>query len=159
LILGYLNYIIPTSHNNTYFHISIFTSTMRKYLFLLLVLPLTAICQNTIGLPDIINYSNQVYAGGLQSWDIRQDKQGIIYYANNEGMLSFDGKYWNHYPLPNRTIVRSLEVGTDERIFAVGQDELGYFSPGPNGNLRYTSLTEFLPEQELSFGHIVDYFS
>ena len=129
---------------------------MRKYLFLLLVLPLSAICQNTIGLPDIINYSNQVYAGGLQSWDIRQDKQGIIYYANNEGMLSFDGKYWNHYPLPNRTIVRSLEVGTDDRIYAGGQDELGYFSPGRNGKLHYTSLTGLLPEKERSFGDVWD---
>ena len=84
---------------------------MRKYLFLIFFLPLTAICQNTIGLPDIINYSKQAYAAGLQSWDIRQDSRGILYLANNDGVLSFDGKYWNLYPLPNRTIVRSIEIG------------------------------------------------
>ena len=129
---------------------------MRKYLFLLFILPLTAICQNTIGLPDIINYSKQVYSAGLQSWDIRQDRRGILYLANNEGVLSFDGKYWTLYPLPNRTIVRSIEIADQGRIYAGGQDELGYFSPGPNGNLLFTSLAGLLPEKERSFGDVWD---
>ena len=47
--------------------------------------------QNTIGLPEIINYSKQAYKAGTQNWDICQDKNGILYFANNEGLLSFDG--------------------------------------------------------------------
>ena len=82
---------------------------MKKYL-LLIFLPLSVFSQNTIGIPDVINYSKHIYKGGLQSWDIKQDKNGIIYVANNEGLLSFDGTYWNLHPLPNKTIVRSVEV-------------------------------------------------
>ena len=76
-----------------------------KKLLLFFLFPLTCLGQNTIGLPDVINYSKQSYAAGLQNWDIKQDKNGIIYIAKNEGLLSFDGWYWTLYQLPNRTIV------------------------------------------------------
>ncbi len=128
---------------------------MRKLLVSLL-LPLSAFCQNTIGLPDVLNYSRETYTAGLQNWDIRQDSTGIIYAANNEGLLSFDGRYWNLYPLPNRTIVRSVEVGTDGRIYAGGQDELGYFAPAGNGQLQYHSLTALIPEKKRGFGDVWD---
>lgn len=101
-----------------------------KRLLLLLFLPMSVLGQNTIGFPEVLNYSRQEYLGGLQNWDIRQDKNGLIYVANNEGLLSFDGKYWSLYPLPNKTIVRSVEIGADQKIYVGGQDELGYFAPG-----------------------------
>ncbi len=127
-----------------------------KKILLLLCFPLELFCQNTIGLPDVVNYSKQVYSAGLQSWDIRQDKQGLIYFANNEGLLSFDGCYWNLYPLPNKTIVRSVETGPDGKIYVGGQDELGYFAPGSNGRLQYHSLTGYIPEKERVFGDVWD---
>ena len=131
---------------------------MKRIVFFLLF-PFTLLGQNTIGLPDVINYSKQTYGAGLQNWDIKQDKNGIIYYANNEGMLSFDGTYWNQYPLPNKTIVRSIEVSSDNKIYVGGQDEIGYFLPGKNGRLNYYSLTILIPEKERSFGDVWDIVS
>ena len=130
-----------------------------KKLLLFICLPLSVSGQNTIGLPDVINYSKQTYNAGLQNWDIRQDKNGIIYVANNEGLLSFDGKYWNLYPLPNKTIVRSVEISLDNRIYVGGQDELGYFAPGPNGRLQYHSLTQLILPKDKSFGDVWDIIS
>ncbi len=113
--------------------------------------------QNTIGLPDIVNYTKQDYKAGLQSWDIKQDYNGIIYLANNEGLLSFDGKYWNLHPLPNKTIVRSIEITQENRIYTGGQDELGFFTPAHNGTLQYTSLINSIPEKDRwSFGDVWD---
>jgi len=129
---------------------------MGKLLYLFLFLPFAAAGQNTIGLPDVINYPKQSYGAGLQNWDIRQDKNGIIYIANNEGLLSFDGRNWNLHPLPNRTIVRSVEVGPEGRIYVGGQDELGYFEPAANGQLKYHSLTNLLPAKDKSFGDVWD---
>jgi ligand-binding sensor domain-containing protein/DNA-binding CsgD family transcriptional regulator len=129
---------------------------MFKKLILLWLCPLGVYGQNTIGLPDVVNYSKQVYSAGLQNWDIKQDRNGIIYLANNEGLLSFDGKNWNLYPLPNKTVVRSVEMGKDGRIYAGGQDELGYFKPGPNGRLYYHPLTALIPQQDKSFGDVWD---
>ena len=125
-------------------------------MLILICLPFSAFCQNTIGFPDIINYSKQAYGGGLQNWDIRQDKNGIIYVANNEGLLTFDGMYWKLYPLPNKTNVRSVEIGADNRIYVGGQDELGYFAPAKNGRLEYHPLTQFIPAKDKSFGDVWD---
>lgn len=127
-----------------------------KRLLLFFILPLSGFGQNTIGLPAVINYSKQSYNAGLQSWDMKQDKNGIIYIANNEGLLSFDGRYWNLYPLPNRTIVRSVEIGTDNKIYVGGQDELGYFSPAANGQLIYHPLDGLIPARDQSFGDVWD---
>ena len=128
---------------------------LYRILFLLL-LHSAVYSQNTIGIPDVVNYYKGTYSAGLQNWDIKQDKNGIIYVANNEGLLSFDGKYWKLYPLPNKTNVRSVEIGTDNKVYVGGQDELGYFSPAANGKLQYTSITNLLPEKERSFGDAWD---
>lgn len=127
-----------------------------KQLLFLFFFPLQVISQNTIGFPDIINYSKQTYKAGLQNWDIKQDKNGIVYFANNEGLLSFDGKYWKNYPLPNRTNVRSVEIGPLNRIYVGGQDELGYFAPGANGSLHYYSLIDQIAAKDRSFGDVWD---
>ena len=132
---------------------------MRKLLFIVFFFPVNVFCQNTIGLPDVVNYSKQSYSAGLQNWDIRQDKNGIIYIANNEGLLSFDGRNWKLFPLPNKTIVRSVEIGTDNRIYVGGQDELGYFIPGKNGSLQYHSMISAIPEKDRNFGDVWDIVS
>lgn len=129
---------------------------MKKAIFLLIFLPILSFGQNTIGLPDISNFNKFTYLAGTQSWDIKQDKNGIIYFANNEGLLCYDGKYWNLYPLPNKTIVRSIEIGPDDNIYIGGQDEMGYFSPNESGNLEYHSLTSTLPQKDRSFGDLWD---
>jgi ligand-binding sensor domain-containing protein/DNA-binding CsgD family transcriptional regulator len=130
--------------------------SLMKKLILFICLPLSVFSQNTIGLPEVINYSKQSFNAGLQNWDIQQDKNGLIYIANNEGLLSFDGRYWNLYPLPNKTNVRSVRIGPDNRVYAGGQDEIGYFSPAINGKLQYHSLTQFIPVKDRSFADVWD---
>ena len=127
-----------------------------KKLLLLVCLPLQVFCQNTIGFPDITSFTKQTYNAGLQNWDIQQDKNGIVYFANNEGLLSFDSKYWKNYPLPNKTNVRSVAISADGRIYVGGQDELGYFAPAANGTLAYTSLVEQIEAKDRSFGDVWD---
>ena len=96
--------------------------------------------QNTIGIPVIVNYVKQVYDAGSQNWGIAQDKNGIVYFANNDGLLSFDGNFWRKYFLPNQTKVRSIAIDNNNRIYVGGQSEIGYFSANEKGALYYTSL-------------------
>jgi ligand-binding sensor domain-containing protein/DNA-binding CsgD family transcriptional regulator len=110
--------------------------------------------QNTIGIPDIVNYPRDVYNAGTQNRGIVQDRNGIMYFANYEGLLSFDGNYWKNYPLPNKLVVRSVALGKDNRIYAGGQDDFGYFSPDKNGKLVYTSLKRLLSEKNYNFSDI-----
>lgn len=112
--------------------------------------------QNTIGIPDIINYPKSVYSAGTSNWDIVQDRNGIVYFANSEGLLSFDGAYWKTYYFPNRTMGRSIAIAADNRIYAGSQDDFGYFSPDKNGRLVFHSLKPLLSEQNRSFTSVWD---
>jgi DNA-binding CsgD family transcriptional regulator len=129
---------------------------MRKWLSLIFILCMQycAYSQNTIGIPNIVNYTKAAYQAGSQTWNIVQDKKGIMYFANNDGLLSFDGTYWRTYPLPNKTIVRSVAISADNKIYVGGQKEIGYFLPGANGDLEYTSLNKLLNKADNDFADV-----
>lgn len=106
------------------------------------------------GIPFTLNYQKSDYRGGTQSWDIRQGKNGLLYVANNDGLLEFDGYEWRRAGVSNQTILRSLAVGKDGRIYAGAQDEIGYFSPDEQGMMQYQSLKARLPKDGASFEDI-----
>ena len=126
----------------------------RYYGFLLFfmvawVLPCPA--QNVIGNPSIINYSKKSYKGGNQNWDIDQDKRGVMYFANNNGLLTFDGVYWQTYRLPNGIALRSVMVSKDGNIYVGGQGQIGYFKADMQGRLVYHSLNPLLSPEDNTF--------
>ena len=127
---------------------------MLYKLLLLLLCPYAIYCQNIISIPEITNYTKKEYKAGLQNWDIKQDKNGIMYFANNEGLLIFDGYNWQLLPLPNKTNVRSIEIGEDNNIYIGGQDEIGYFSTTTNGTLLYNSIADKIDAKYKIFGDI-----
>lgn len=132
---------------------------MKKLAILILLLPAaarTASCQSAIGLPAIRNYTLSDYHAATEIWDIGQDKRGILYFANNDGLLSFDGIYWKSYPLPNKAAIKSLAIDKEGRIYVGGADEIGYFSPGGRGILDYHSLKDRLPNVARQFADIWD---
>jgi ligand-binding sensor domain-containing protein/DNA-binding CsgD family transcriptional regulator len=110
--------------------------------------------QNPIGIPDIINYHNNSYGAGAENRSIVEDQNGVMYFANYEGLLSFDGSSWKLYTLPNKSVVRSIAMGKDNRIYAGGQDDFGYFSPDRNGKLFFSSLKTLLSKKDYSFTDI-----
>lgn len=111
------------------------------------------LAQPFIGQREITNYEKKKYNAGTQNWQIQQDKQGRMYFANNEGVLSFDGNYWELYPLPNKTIVWSIEMANNQ-LFVGGQDEMGYLSPDASGHLAFHSLKSLMDESDQKFADI-----
>ncbi|MCC5930340.1 MAG: regulator [Cyclobacteriaceae bacterium] len=99
-----------------------------------------------MGLPFSRYYSSQDYQGGIQNYAIAQNSLGLIYVANNFGLLEYDGVHWRRYILPNNSKIRHLNIGTDGKIFVTGQGEFGYFSPSENGQLLYTTLVDRIPD-------------
>lgn len=113
--------------------------------FLLFLSSMTLFGQfNSIGLPEIINYKRTDYKGGTQNWDIDQDKDGNLYFANNSGLFQFDGSSWIKYTLPNQSVIRTIKIHHSGKIFVGGYNEFGYFKADSKGKLVYFSLSKFL---------------
>jgi ligand-binding sensor domain-containing protein/DNA-binding CsgD family transcriptional regulator len=128
--------------------------------FSLLIQAFLAVCSCFIyaqDLPPIVKYNSAIYNAGNQNWMISQDKNHYIYFANNEGLLEFNGSNWTLYPSPNETIVRSVKV-IGEQIYTGCYMEFGFWARQKDGRLRYKSLSKNLHLQDdEQFWNILNY--
>ncbi len=131
---------------------------MLKIRYLLLIFLPTGLFAQTgnLGLPPVTNYPKAAYHAGTQNWDIVQDAAGRLLFANNEGLLIFDGVFWQCYPIANGTCVRSVAVAADGSIFVGGQGELGVFRTDTYGKLIYRSLNNYIPLADRQFTDVWD---
>lgn len=108
--------------------------------------------QSNLGIPPTLNFPKSTHHGGTQTWDISKDSRGVIYFANNDGLLEFNGTTWAKYTVPNKTIIRSCYVDNQShRVYVGAQNEFGYFSPDRKGRLTYTSLVDLLHQKDRNF--------
>lgn len=114
-------------------------ATLKKiaYFFILLI----TITVSSQDLPPIIKFSSSTYNAGNQNWMISQDSNNYMYFANNEGLMEYNGTAWTLYPTPNETIMRSVKVIGD-KIYTGFYMDFGYWKRQPNGSLKYFSLTK-----------------
>jgi len=90
--------------------------------------------------PMVRNFTRDMYKSGTQNWAIAQNSSNVMYFANNFGLLEFDGKNWTTYPIINGTNVRSVLATKDGRFYASSFNEFGYFKKERNGRFGYYSL-------------------
>lgn len=122
-------------------------SFLISAIFIFLQTPVNAQVKD-IGLPSIKNYKRSDYKGGTQNWSIDQDKKGNMYFANNNGLIQFDGSNWHKYSLPTQTEIRSLKIDSSGKIFVGGNNEFGYFQNNLKGNLKYHSLSDLIDKKD-----------
>ncbi len=89
------------------------------------------------------NYSIGDYKASCQNWDLAVSYHGILYIANNSGLLTFDGNTWNTYPLPDKAPIYKVTVQNDS-IYTQGKSSLGYWVYDERGNLEYHPI-DMLP--------------
>ena len=107
-----------------------------------------------IGVPYIHNYPKKEYKGGTQNWSVAQDQQGFMYFANNNGVLSFDGVNWQLYQTSNSSIVRSIYIAKNGTLYVGAYNELGKLTVGQSGKMEYTSLKKYIPKDFYNFDDI-----
>ena len=100
-----------------------------------------------IGLPFSHYYSSTVYKGGIQNMEITQGQDGLIYVANNFGLLVFDGVNWSIYNSRIGSKCRFILIGNKGEIFTAGQGDFGYYKLDSQGDYQYISLADSLPDQ------------
>lgn len=113
---------------------------MKRWLLTLIVITTLQVAAQSPWQRAVVNHSRQTYHSGNQNWQIGQNKEGWMYFANNNGLLEFDGTNWNTYPLPGNPKVRSvLAVGDTVYVGALGQ--FGRFVRNHKGQMVYQNLS------------------
>jgi len=107
-----------------------------------------------IGTPFIRNFSKADYRASTQNWAVAQDARGFMYFANNDGLLVYDGVQWHLYQMPNHSMVRSILMGAKGEVFIGAYNDLGKMVPDAGGNLSFHSFREQIPEEYRNFDDV-----
>ncbi len=105
------------------------------------------------GLPLIEIYSPQETGLHGPKWSVAEDGQGRILIGSS-GLLVYDGKRWTLSPMPGVSRLRALAPDGKGRVWAGGNDEVGYFDLYPDGVYRYTSLRDRLSVRAASIREV-----
>ncbi|PLX11601.1 MAG: hypothetical protein C0594_03405 [Marinilabiliales bacterium] len=106
------------------------------------------------GMPFVTNYSPKVYNGHPQNWAIKQDKNKLLYVANNQQIMEYDGVSWNFILTPFVSSIRSLELDDTGKIYLGSNNEFGYLHKDSIGNFSYTSLSNNIISEYPDFGEV-----
>lgn len=122
---------------------------------LLLFLILSIICPLVRAQQPLVrNITTLESHSGTQNWAIDQGNDARMYFANNEGLLVFDGGQWQMFHTPNNSTARSVYFDpSSNRLYMGCSDDFGYFV----GN-RYTSLSDKLAPKHRPQGEIWNIF-
>lgn len=121
----------------------------RILFFLLMLVSLEPNAQSikSVGVPYVKNFFKTTYAAGNQNWAIAKGQDGILYFGNSEGLLSYDGSFWQTHALPHRLVVRSVATDKKGRIYTGGFGEFGFWQYDRNAVLKYHSLTNLVKDK------------
>jgi len=98
--------------------------------------------------PEIKNYPPYEYGGETQTWGIAEDKYGKKYFANNYGVIIYDGINWEHVTLPSNKSARSITSDKNGNIIVGSRGEFGYISNDGKGRSVFVSLNKYIKDIE-----------
>ncbi|MBI9067363.1 MAG: PAS domain-containing protein [Salinivirgaceae bacterium] len=127
-----------------------------SYFFIVLLLSLCffSVGAKENGKPFIKNYTSKLYKGHTQNWVIEQDSNGIMYFGNQVGVITFDGSSWRTIQISNHSTVRSLAKSPEGRIYVGAVGEFGYLEPNAHGKVEFISLKPKLDSIYQNFGEV-----
>ena len=98
------------------------------------------------GRPLVRNFSPLDYNAHQLNFAAAQDARGVMYVANGDGLLEYDGASWRFIDLHAEARVYDLAVRADGAVFLGVGDDLGYLAPDAYGRTNFISLLPYLPD-------------
>ncbi len=103
------------------------------------------------GLLRITKFTSRDHKANRVNLTMLQNKKGIIYFGNSDGVLEYDGFYWNTIVVPNKTPVRSLAESKSGILYVGTIGEFGCLRKDKYGKLEYYSLSGKLNKDDQNF--------
>lgn len=106
----------------------------------------------------ITHFSKENYGSGSMTWRICSNGQNT-FFANQKGMLFYDGYKWSRYTLKNESEVWSVAISEKKkRIYIGAWEEFGYYYPDKMGILHYKCLSDSLGGIYKTLGKASDFY-
>lgn len=121
----------------------------------LLCNPVAGLAYND-GATFVKNFSEKNYNAHAQNHGITQDTKGIMFFANNDCILTFDGIQWEGIYMPDIAHVIAVAVNQNGVVFAGGQSQFGYLKNDQNGKYNYVSLLPMVKEDKRNISDVFD---
>lgn len=105
-----------------------------------------AVCAS-VAIPYVFvkNYTVDDYKASCQNWGFSLTPDGMLYVANNSGLLAFDGNTWKLYSLPGQEEVTGV-TNYNDTIYTRNETMLGSWTCDKDGILHYHPLNTVPPE-------------
>jgi DNA-binding CsgD family transcriptional regulator len=131
------------------------TWLIHKYVFILyimcrlllfsVILPLTTLAVSaqvvrpSFSAVFLKKYETYDYNASCQNWDLSISPDGILYVANNSGLLTFDGNSWITCEMADHSAVLRVTWANDT-VYTQSETSVGYWLPDEFGLLSYHKL-------------------
>ncbi|GAB4168866.1 MAG: hypothetical protein Kow0020_02360 [Wenzhouxiangellaceae bacterium] len=126
---------------------------LRRFAAIGLSLYCAAAAAELPGRPEIIPFdvALEVYP---TNFSVAQGPEGLLYVANAEGLLVFDGERWQLVTDADHNMFRTLVHDGADRLYAGGYDRFGYFTTPVSGYGDFVDLTPETSGTGIRFGDI-----
>ncbi|HSH51952.1 MAG TPA: triple tyrosine motif-containing protein, partial [Bacteroidales bacterium] len=91
------------------------------------------------GAPYIQKIQLENYGFRNNNFSIIQDHYGILYISNSNGILQYDGTFWEIIKLPEESC---LALHADKKIYVGTHNDFGYLWPGKSNKLEFKSIID-----------------
>ena len=101
----------------------------------------------SVAVPNLFvkNFTVDDYKASCQNWGLSVASDGVLYVANNSGLLTFDGNTWKHYKTPDNAIINGVTFLNDT-IYTISENSFGGWTRDHLGVMRYHKLTKIPAE-------------
>ena len=100
------------------------------------------------------NYTSKEYGQDFQNWGVLQDNNGIMVFANGNGVMTYDGKSWTLIETPTESVIRSMAMDETGKIYVGALDDIGFLKRNNTGGLVYESLLPLLKPELQTMGNV-----
>lgn len=126
-----------------------------SYRFLAVALPFWGMAAGLfagteLGRPIMQVFTPRTYSADSQNLAALQDASGMMYFANTNGVLTYDGATWRVIKTGYSEAIRALALGADGHIYLGGVHQIGYLRATENGR-EFVSLAGQLPAGNYDF--------
>ncbi|WOO39528.1 hybrid sensor histidine kinase/response regulator [Rubellicoccus peritrichatus] len=126
-------------------------SHLPKHWYALLLLTFTPFGLIALekGTPPVRTFTPDEYNAGAQNTAAAQSDDGLMYFANSDGVLVYDGEYWSLLDTGESGLTRDVKPTRDGRIWVAGSHDFGWIDIDSN---TFTSLKEKVTSEENPLG-------